>query len=118
MPGFEVSEAPRRSFIEAYNNKSGSIINVDDYASENFADEDAAEDSETVNDTSDELIDKSDETDDVLKFTRHETANVRTWRFILLGVIITTGAIVTALTYIFLKQDEEDDSRTSVRILK
>jgi len=114
MPGFEVSEAPRSSFIEAYNNKNTSMLSEEeDYASEKYAEE-SLEDSETnIDDLGDILNDKSD--DDMMKLTRHESANVRTWRLIVLVVIIMTGAIVTALTYTFLKQGEEDDYRVSVR---
>jgi len=55
-----------------------------------------------------------DEVKQVHKLAQKETKDVRVWKLMMLLAILTTAALVSAGTYIFLRQAEDADYQDSV----
>jgi len=55
-----------------------------------------------------------DEVKEVQNFAKRETTRVQLWRLVVLLMIICTGAGVTTLTYILLREEDKEDFETTV----
>jgi hypothetical protein len=56
--------------------------------------------------------------EEVAKLALQETRNVKVWRRNVILMILAMGALVTSLTYVFLRDEDQEDFETSVRILE
>jgi hypothetical protein len=55
------------------------------------------------------------ETKELQRWAKRETLQLRTWRLILLLIMLSAGAMAAAGTYLYLKSTQDDESRHSVR---
>ena len=71
-------------------------------------------------DDSEEQFEECDETDEngdrVKKFTAKETRRVRIWRWLVIIILLVSGASTSVLTYLLLHGEEEEDFETSVSV--
>jgi hypothetical protein len=112
------------SFIEVYNKK----IYQDDESYRSESESDGNDDEDGGNDFDSNSFDDStnldshgesrssniDEKKQIENLARGETNGLRVWRLIVLLFIFTTCAILTTATFIFLRNQEENDSQKSV----
>jgi hypothetical protein len=59
----------------------------------------------------------STEIKEIETLARHDTQMLRTWRTIVLLILLGTFAAVTAGTFIFIQKQQNDDDEQSVRLL-
>jgi hypothetical protein len=59
----------------------------------------------------------STEIKEIESLARHDTQMLRTWRTIVLLILLGTFAAVTTGTYFFIHKQQENDDEQSVRIL-
>ena len=55
--------------------------------------------------------------DNVDQLAQHETDRIRSWRVLVLDLILVVGAVVSVSSFIFLHRNEEDEYRERVSIL-
>jgi hypothetical protein len=58
-----------------------------------------------------------DEIKEIQNISRTETRLIRTWRFVLLALLVITAAAVSCVTYVLLQQQENATFQASVRTL-
>jgi hypothetical protein len=61
--------------------------------------------------------DARDEIKEIQNISRTETRLIRTWRFILLALLVITATAVSSVTYVLLQQQEKATFQASVRTL-
>lgn len=100
-----------QTFIETFNSSAfsdeGFVQDDDSYCSDSFDDD---QDDSTDDDATDHSIQENTEMEEL---HRKETRTIRVWRFIVVGMILVTGAVVTASVYLFLQAEESDDATKS-----
>jgi hypothetical protein len=77
-------------------------------------DESASSDDDDTVPTSSTKGRERDPNKEVLAIAREETIRLRTWRVIVIFLILLTGAIITAKTHLYLEREENDDHETNV----
>jgi hypothetical protein len=60
------------------------------------------------------LANPRDEVKEIQNLAKQETKNVRVWRFIVVAMILATGATVSTFTYRFLHDEEESNYESAV----
>ena len=58
-----------------------------------------------------------DEVKEIHKMSRRETQLIRTWRVILLVMLVITAAAVSSITYVLLRKEEHAAYKATVRFL-
>lgn len=56
-----------------------------------------------------------DEVKNLNKLVCFETNSLRCWRFIVIILLLATGAAIAAFTFTFLREEEDEGFRTTVR---
>ena len=59
-----------------------------------------------------------DEVKEIEKLSQKETARVRTWRLIVTGILLLTGAAVTTSSYIALIDQEQENFEDAVSTIR
>ena len=62
-----------------------------------------------------EYGERRDEVKEIQKMSRLETRLIRTWRVILLVMLVITAAAVSSITYVLLKREENAAYKATVR---
>ena len=81
------------------------------------SDSEYSENSQDGDDTVDsEEVDR-DEVNEVRKIASKDTTRIRVWRFVITLVLLLTAFAITFATYSLLKQQENENFETAVRVL-
>jgi hypothetical protein len=56
-----------------------------------------------------DVHEERDEIKEVQKLAKKETSYIRFWRLVVILSLLVTGAVVSTLTFVFLKAEEQDD---------
>jgi hypothetical protein len=100
-------EEPLANAIAAANANAGSENGSDALLQENASPLTAAQELKAS---------RARETVELQRWAKRETLQLRTWRLILLLVMLSAGAMAAAGTYLYLKSTQDDESRHSVRM--
>ena len=97
-----------------------SASNENDLDSEDDMDDDDDDDENgadgTTTETDPEPIDRRDEVGEVRKQSSKDTHRLRLWRIVVTGVLLLTAFAVTFTTFTLLKQQEDENFHTAVRL--
>lgn len=119
MPGVGVPEsAPlgNDSFVQRFNNNELPDQQHSDHSS-SFADGSVSHssfDDSSHNDGDTDVDGSTKAANEVMEMARTETNHIRRWRLIVLVFILVTGAAVGTGSYVYLKNQESNDSADSV----
>jgi hypothetical protein len=80
-------------------------------------DKDANDISTSINTAVSGYDEARDEIKEIQNISRIETRLIRTWRFILLALLVITATAVSSVTYVLLQQQENATFQASVRSL-
>ena len=98
-----------------------SKTNIDVSASDDHDSEDDMDDENGVDGTTTEIepeaADRRDEVGEVRKLSSKDTHRLRLWRLVVTCVLLLTAFAVTFTTYMLLKQQEDENFHTAVRIV-
>jgi len=70
---------------------------------------------ESVSKVSTSSGEERDEIKEIKQLARADTDRIRLWRWVVLGSLLVTGAVVSGLTYHFLEQEKQQTLETAVR---
>ena len=87
-----------------------------DLDSEDDMDDDENGADGTTTATDPEPIDRRDEVGEVRKQSSKDTHRLRLWRIVVTGVLLLTAFAVTFTTFTLLKQQEDENFHTAVRL--
>jgi hypothetical protein len=101
----------------ASSSSSSSSLSDNDDLSRSFTVSNSGENIDLIENRGDRDSTSAFEIKEIEALARHDTQMLRTWRTIVLLILLGTFSVVTAGTFFFIHKQKENDDEQSVRLL-
>jgi hypothetical protein len=96
--------------------ETGTLKDAKDSHDKHTADHDDDDDDDQTSTSNNTRNKEESNQEEVAKLAQQETKNVQVWRRNVILMILAMGALVTTLTFIFLRDEDQEDFTTAVRL--